>query len=604
MESNQRTVSSRASKDLPVPLAEVTPVASVSASSSSTTAPRADATSSATATYQDIDSEELEALEDAADDEDESDSEIDRLLDEAAFYFPPEKVAGMIKELKQDGMVEFLHRFVVPDLDKIKHLLIALGVFLPRAIRDGDAPVEILLPILKTALSRILRRREKLPEHNTVEDALTLLRKSRRVVVLSGAGISVSCGIPDFRSKDGIYAQLQREGKYDLDDPQDMFDKSYFLANPSMFYSFAHSIFPSNFVPSRSHMFIKCLENQGKLLRNYSQNIDTLEQIAGIQNVIQCHGSFAGATCTDPTCAYKCKGSEIKDDIFAKRVPECPRCRERKQQETLQAKPKKKRRKMGNGKSWRPGANDTDSDDDNGDASQLAGLGILKPDITFFGEKLDDAFDHAVFADRTEVDLLIIMGTSLKVAPVSELITHIPHSTPVILINKTPVYHIATDIMLLGDSDMVVDYLCTKLAWDLPEVRPSEDVVGKKEVEQVAEAAQIQLDSKDDAEHAAGQDSNGQKCPEPERLLNSHAWLFEGAEPGRLPQLLAEIEEEQNGAGSADNDNDNDNDSDSDDTDDEDAPEANRESKIAAPGVPAEVVLPVAAASTSTNGTM
>ncbi len=69
-------------------------------------------------------------------------------------------------------------------------------------------------------------------------------------MVLSGAGISVSCGIPDFRSKDGIYATLQSEGKYELDDPQDMFDKQYFLSNPSMFYSFAHKIFPSNFAPA------------------------------------------------------------------------------------------------------------------------------------------------------------------------------------------------------------------------------------------------------------------------------------------------------------------------------------------------------------------
>lgn len=88
-------------------------------------------------------------------------------------------------------------------------------------------------------LMNSLRQRERLHEYNTVDDAVELIRRSRKIIVLSGAGISVSCGIPDFRSKDGIYATLQREGKFDLDDPQDMFDKQYFLHNPSCFYSFA-----------------------------------------------------------------------------------------------------------------------------------------------------------------------------------------------------------------------------------------------------------------------------------------------------------------------------------------------------------------------------
>ena len=82
--------------------------------------------------------------------------------------------------------------------------------------------------------------RDKLPQYNTIEDAVQLIRNSRRVVILTGAGISassllyfptsypkvwlpgVSCGIPDFRSKDGIYASLKANGAYDLDDPQQM----------------------------------------------------------------------------------------------------------------------------------------------------------------------------------------------------------------------------------------------------------------------------------------------------------------------------------------------------------------------------------------------
>ncbi len=95
----------------------------------------------------------------------------------------------------------------------------------------------MLLPILKTVLIRLLRRRERLTQYNTPEDAVKLLREARRIVVLTGAGISVSCGIPDFRSRDGIYAML--EDKYGLDEPEDMFNMETFLQRPDVFYDFA-----------------------------------------------------------------------------------------------------------------------------------------------------------------------------------------------------------------------------------------------------------------------------------------------------------------------------------------------------------------------------
>jgi NAD-dependent SIR2 family protein deacetylase len=76
--------------------------------------------------------------------------------------------------------------------------------------------------------------RERLAQHSTVQDAVNLITSSRRIVVLTGAGISVSCGIPDFRSRDGLYATLKERGEYDLDDPQQMFDIEYFKENPSV----------------------------------------------------------------------------------------------------------------------------------------------------------------------------------------------------------------------------------------------------------------------------------------------------------------------------------------------------------------------------------
>lgn len=132
-------------------------------------------------------------------------------------------------------------------------------------------------------------KRQKLRQINTLSDVIDLLKSSKKIIVLTGAGVSVSCGIPDFRSRDGIYSRLAIDFP-DLPDPQAMFDIHYFNQDPRPFFKFAREIYPGLFKPSPCHRFIKMLEKHNKLLRNYSQNIDTLEQVSGIQNVIECHG--------------------------------------------------------------------------------------------------------------------------------------------------------------------------------------------------------------------------------------------------------------------------------------------------------------------------
>ena len=398
----------------------------------------------------------------------------------------PENVALILSDLRAHGISECVRRHVLPNPKCIIDILLSLGVMLPRSmLQEAEDEPSLLLPILKMVFIRILRQRQKLVEYNTIEDAVDLIKRCGRIVVLCGAGISVSCGIPDFRSKDGIYAILARENRYELDDPSDMFDKETFLRDPNMFYSFAHSIYPANFEPSPSHRFVREIEKRNKLLRMYSQNIDTLEQKAGIERVIQCHGSFASATCTDPRCGYRMDGKEIRDDILAKRVPVCPKCEERREMRLSTTK----RQKLA--------VRDDESEDDGFSTS----FGIMKPDITFFGEKLPDAFEDCVLADRGKVDLILVMGTSLKVAPVADLLTHFSPNVPTILINRTPVSHIAMDIVLLGDSDPIVSYLCKRLGW------PCDESV----------------------------------VPEiPTRVGDTHVWLFPGAEGGSYVENLTQ----------------------------------------------------------------
>lgn len=400
----------------------------------------------------DLDSEHLDWLEEEAAREVEVEVESEEAAEADAVS--DEFLADVIDHLQTHGILETLRVHAVRTPERIVPLLHAFGLVLPGSMlaEAAEDPL-LLLPLLKMVFTRILRQRKKLPQYNTVDDVLALLQSARRIIVLSGAGISVSCGIPDFRSRDGIYAQLAADPRYELDDPSDMFDKEYFLRDPSMFFSFARTIYPDNYEPSPSHRFVRALEERGQLLRMYSQNIDTLEQKAGIERVLQCHGSFATATCTNAACRLHVDGERIRHAIMEQRVPYCPRCAERQEAAAAAARATKRRRGSGAGAD---GDDDEEEDDDEP-------LGVLKPDITFFGEKLPDEFDRCVFADRDKVDLIVVMGTSLKVAPVSDLLTHMPPSVPVVLINRTPILHMAMDVMLLGDSDRVVEYLCTRM---------------------------------------------------------------------------------------------------------------------------------------------
>jgi len=92
----------------------------------------------------------------------------------------------------------------------------------------------------------------------------------------------------------------------------------------------------------------------------------------------------------------------------------------------------------------------------------------MKPDITFFGEQLPNHFfDRLRDVDKDLVDLVIVMGTSMKVAPVSEIPNFLPRHVPQIYISRDPIHHINFDINLLGDCDVIVAELARRAGWDL-----------------------------------------------------------------------------------------------------------------------------------------
>ncbi|XP_051883373.1 NAD-dependent protein deacetylase sirtuin-1 isoform X2 [Pristis pectinata] len=268
-------------------------------------------------------------------------------------------------------------------------------------------------------------KRKKRKDINTLEDVVRILKESKKIMVLTGAGVSVSCGIPDFRSRDGIYARLAVDFP-DLPDPHAMFDIEYFRKDPRPFFKFAKEIYPGQFQPSLCHKFIALLDKQERLLRNYTQNIDTLEQVAGIRRIVECHGSFAMASCL--MCKYKVDCEAIREEVFNQVVPRCPRC------------------------------------------PPEVPLAIMKPDIVFFGENLPEQFHRSMKYDKDEVDLLIVIGSSLKVRPVALIPSSIPHHVPQVLINREPLNHLNFDVELLGDCDVVINELFHRLGGEFEDL--------------------------------------------------------------------------------------------------------------------------------------
>lgn len=91
---------------------------------------------------------------------------------------------------------------------------------------------------------------------------------------------------------------------------------------------------------------------------------------------------------------------------------------------------------------------------------KLVASGIMKPDIVFFGEGLPDTFHEAMAVDKSQCDLLLVIGSSLKVRPVALIPSSLPPHVPQILINREPLPHCHFDVELLGDCDVIINHLC------------------------------------------------------------------------------------------------------------------------------------------------
>lgn len=331
----------------------------------------------------------------------------------------------------------------------------------------GDySPIQVLRKLLGCLQQSTKRERQNKYD---VDGIVKLIKDANNIMILTGAGISVSCGIPDFRSKDGLYAKLSKDFP-ELPDPQSMFCLDFFKKDQRPFFRFAKEIYPGSFTPSPSHRFIAELEKRGKLLRNFTQNIDGLEQEAGIKNVIQCHGHFHTASCM--TCKEKYSSEEIKGDIFAQRIPRCRKLRQKKRMKTFV-------------ESEVPTC---PTEEDIFESYVAECEAVIKPDIVFFGESLPKHFHNAMVNEKDKADLLIVMGSSLKVGPVNEIPDALEKAVPAILMNRESLrYASEFDGELLGNCDDIVRCLANKLGWTDFEGQTETNETTMDKLEEIAE---------------------------------------------------------------------------------------------------------------------
>lgn len=236
-----------------------------------------------------------------------------------------------------------------------------------------------------------------------------LLRDSSSTVVLTGAGISVPSGIPDFRTPG--------KGLWENVDPMEVAHIDAWRRDPDRFWEFYAQRFTSlrAVEPNRAHAAVTELERRGLVRGVITQNIDRLHRAAGSERVVEVHGSIEWSRCMQ--CGGRVSLDRVSDLLATGAgAPECAAC-----------------------------------------------IAPLKPDVVLFGELLPEAPIAEAQALAAGADLIVCIGSSLTVHPVAALpgLTHAAGGRIALVTEGETPYDAQAEVRLRGD---VVDELEAVLA--------------------------------------------------------------------------------------------------------------------------------------------
>ena len=234
-----------------------------------------------------------------------------------------------------------------------------------------------------------------------------MIEESHTIAFFTGAGISTLSGIPDFRSKNGLYSN-----RYHGKKPEKILHIKYFNKHPEEFYAFyREKLLIDNIDPNVIHLFISELQQLGKDVTVVTQNIDGLHEKAGSLKIHNLHGTIHKNYCVDCKKEYDIDYIKQTDGI-----PYCKDCG-----------------------------------------------GIIRPAITFDGEFLDKETFKQARLDTKNADLLIVLGTSLVVYPASEIVSHFRGKHLVIINKKRTKFNHQANLVIQEDFAKVFNALLKEL---------------------------------------------------------------------------------------------------------------------------------------------
>ncbi len=222
----------------------------------------------------------------------------------------------------------------------------------------------------------------KMDDSGRIKKLVQFIGESEKIVFFGGAGVSTESGVPDFRSKDGLYNT--HDVRFDKYRPEYLLSHTCLEKEPEVFFEFYRQKMDARSAkPNQAHIFLAELETEKKLDAVITQNIDGLHTDAGSKNVFEIHGSTRRNYCS--RCGKKYPADHIYES--KEKVPHC----------------------------------------DCG--------GIVRCDVTLYEESLpEDAVEGAIKA-ISKADMLIIGGTSLTVYPAASYVRYF-RGKHLVIINK------------------------------------------------------------------------------------------------------------------------------------------------------------------------